>query len=166
MSNKILLTAFRRSSAELLIKLTDDYETLLLPNDKSKDSEKLIKAITEENYDYIISFGQRPNIKNKVHIETTATDGDNHLHTDYDCDGLKKLFEQNGIPAKISHNAGTSFCNSLYFNGLNFLNQNKLKTKMVFVHIPFKKNIEDFDCFSRKVNEILKCIIALKNTLG
>ncbi len=152
MQNKsILLTAFRGSSAEMLIKDVKDYKTIFLPNDKVKDSQKLIEIISNEKFDYVISFGQRPNIKNKVHIETIARDGDFYIDTNFECDRLKQLFEQNGIISKISHNAGTSFCNRLYLNGLKHISQNELDTKMVFVHIPFMKNIADFDSFRERI---------------
>lgn len=112
---KILLSAFCRSSAELLIKRTGHSGSVLLPNDKIEDSEKLIEAVLKEKPDYIFSFGQKPVIKNKVHIETTAKDGGLSVDTDFDCDRLKCLFELNSVDCKISHNAGTSYCNRLYF---------------------------------------------------
>lgn len=147
----ILLTAFRGTSGESLIKNTENYKTLFLPNDKIKDSKKLIEAISKEKFDYVISFGQRPNIKNKVHIETTARDGEIQINTNFDCEKLRQLFEQNGMIAKISHNAGTSFCNEVYLNGLRYIFQNDLDTQMVFVHIPFAKNIDDLDDLRRKI---------------
>ena len=58
LKTNILLTAFFGSSAELLIKNTDNHRTLFLPNDKIKDSEILIYAISKETIDYVISFGQ------------------------------------------------------------------------------------------------------------
>ena len=156
LQTNILLTAFCGSSAELLIKGTNNYRTLFLPNDKIKDSEMLIDIISNENIDYVISFGQRPNIKNKVHIETTAKDGEFRINTNFDCDKLMGLFEQNNIISKISHNAGTSFCNELYLNGLKYISQNKPDTKMVFIHIPFTKNITDFDSFRRQMFNVIK----------
>ena len=148
---RVLVTAFRGSSAELLVKNSQEYRTLILPNDKVKDSELLINAVSNGNFDYIISFGQRPNIKNKVHIETTAKDSELQVDTKFDCDRLVQLFEQNGIISKILHNAGTSFCNELYLNGLKYISQNGLNTKMVFVHIPFEKNISDLESFSEQI---------------
>lgn len=146
-NKNILLTAFRGTSAELLIKNTKDYKTLFLPNDRIKDSEKLINMISNGEFDYIFSFGQKPNIKNKVYIETTALDGEFQISTNYDYIKLKESFEQNGIIAKISHNAGTSYCNMLYLNGLKYIAENNLSAKMIFLHIPFRKNICDFKRF-------------------
>ncbi len=150
---RILLTAFRGTSAELLIKDVKGYDILLLPNDKLRDSELLIEKICASDYDYIIAFGQRPNIKDKVHIETTARDGDACLNTWVDYGLLQQSFIKNGIPAKLSHNAGTSFCNRLYWKGLQYLaeHQEKKRTKMVFVHVPFEKNVHDFEEFKERV---------------
>lgn len=152
MENKrILLTAFRSTSAELLIREWTEYKILILPNNKVKDSEKLIDALSKEHFDYVVSFGQRPNIKNKVHVEATAKDGEMSLDTVFDCEMLRLVFEQNGIPAMISHNAGTSYCNRLYWNGLKYIAENCLKTEMVFVHVPFVKNIGEFKVFQERI---------------
>ena len=161
----ILLTAFCGTSAESLVKSTTAYKTLILPNDKIKDSEKLIDAILVEKPDYVISFGQRPNIKDKVHIETKAKDREFSIGTNFDYDKLKQLFEQNGIVSKISNNAGTSFCNQLYLNGLKYISQNKLNTKMVFVHIPFEKNISDFESFSMHFAKSIKSLTNFLNMI-
>ena len=148
----ILLTAFRGTSAEHLLQDIIDFETLLLPNDKVRDSELLIEKLSASDYDYIIAFGQRPNIKDKVHIETTARDGEACLNTEFDYGLLQQLFIQNDVSAKLSHNAGTSFCNRLYWNGLWYLEEKEDKrTKMVFVHVPFEKNVHDFEEFKERV---------------
>ncbi len=146
-SPNILLTAFRGTSSEELLRQMQKYRTLILPNDKIRDSENVISCISNNNTDYIISFGQKPNIKDKIHIETCARGREVCLTTDFDADRLKNLFEQAGISAKISQNAGTSFCSRLYLNVLLHLKQHKADTKMIFIHIPFKKNISDFDLF-------------------
>lgn len=42
---------------------------------------------------------------------------------------------------------GTSFCNTLYWNGLVYIRDQELETKMFFLYIPFWKNMtapEDF----------------------
>lgn len=90
-----------------------------------------------------------------MHIETTAKNGITSVETDFDYEQLQKLFESNGVVAKISHNAGTSYCNSLYFNGLSYIQKNKLKTKMVFVHIPYLKNIYNKELFFADFIEVI-----------
>lgn len=159
--NKVLLTAFSGTSAEALVQ-GRKHRLLLLPNDKVKDSELLLETISQESFDYIICFGQRPNIKNKVHIETTAKVGELCMDTKFDCSWLQSVFEQKGIDAKISGNAGTSFCNQLYFNGLRYINQSGLNTKMFFVHIPFLKNVDDFEGFREKTFEVIEEVVKNK----
>ena len=154
----ILLTSFRDTSSELLLKEFNEFPVLVLPNDKARDSELLIEMLSKTHYDYVLSFGQRPNIKDKVHVETTARDGELRLDTVFDCERLRLLFEQNGIQAKLSHNAGTSFCNKLYWNGLKYIEENELETKMVFVHVPFVKNIKDFELFRQRIYNTLKVL--------
>lgn len=151
MKRNILLTGFRGSAAEELLNRNARYPALLLPNDRTKDAEKLIKMISEEHFDLVFSFGQRPNIKNKAHIETTAKNGSAVIQTEFDCEQLSALFTQNGIPTKLSHNAGTSYCNSLYDHGLRYIREHHLPTQMVFIHIPFMKNLDDADTFFERI---------------
>lgn len=151
---RILLTAFCGTSAELLVRdkeLDSQYKVLYLPNDKLRDSELLIEALKQESFDMVISLGQRPNIKNKVHIETRACKGNESIETAFDCERLKVALEQAGLVARLSQNAGASFCNELYWNGLKYIEENELNTKMVFVHVPFEKNIGDTKCFGEKL---------------
>ena len=75
------------------------------------------------------------------------------MNTEFDYALLQKCFLQNDIPAKLSHNAGTSFCNRLYWNGLRYLAEKveDKRTKMVFVHVSFTKNISEFETFKERV---------------
>lgn len=151
---KVLLTTFCGTFAEVLVKdemVIEKYEILLLPNNKKRDFELLIEALQQKQFDYIISLGQRPNIKDKVHIETMAKKGEVPINTAFDCEALKQDFEQNGLEAKLSYNAGTSFCNELYWNGLRYIAEKKFDTQMVFVHVPFEKNIADIEVFREKL---------------
>ena len=152
----ILLTVFEGTSSELLLNGFRDFPVLVLPNDKLKDSELLLGMLSETHFDYVLSFGQRPNIKDKVHIETNARDGDLRLDTVFNCERLRMLFEQNGIAAKFSHNAGTSFCNKLYWNGLKYIEEHELETKMVFIHVPFGRNISDIELFKNRIFETIR----------
>lgn len=156
---KILLTAFRGSSVEKLIKGVNDYKTLILPNDKIMDTQKLINVISKEKFDYILSFGQKPIIKDKVHIETVAKNKEFSIKTNFDCEELRQSFNKNGLISKISNNCGTSYCNQLYLNGLKYILQNDMDTKMVFIHIPFYKNITEFTEFREKIFDSIMYIV-------
>ena len=151
---RILLTAFCRTSAELLVRDVEvdlQYKVLYLPNDKARDSELLIETLEQERFDTVISLGQRPNIKDKVHIETRAHKGNVSIETSFDYVRLKAALGQAGLEVKLSDNAGTSFCNELYWNGLKFIEENELNTKMVFLHVPFERNISDVNEFRKKL---------------
>ncbi len=143
---KILITGFCGTSSELLVKKAVG-KLLILPNDKVLDSQILLTEVGRHAYKYIFSFGQKPNIKDKVYIETTARNGGRSYHTDFECDKLREALEAKKITVRISDNAGTSFCNALYWNVLEYFHAQKFEAKIVFLHIPFCKNMtapEDF----------------------
>lgn len=147
---EILLTGFRGTSAEPLVKRAD-YKSLILPSDKVIDSRILLEEADQGTYNYIVSFGQKPNIRDKVYLETTARQGNASIVTDFDYVKLKCGLESENLTIRISENAGTSFCNELYWNGLNHIYGKGLAVKMIFVHIPFLKNITDSGAFFKGI---------------
>lgn len=148
------MTGFQGTSSEALVKKAG-YKSIILPNDRMIDSRLLIEEIRLQEYDYIFSFGQKPNIKDKLYMETTARNMAGCLDTNFAYDNLKSAFEKNNLSVRISNNAGTSFCNALYWNGLNYIYENGTGTKMLFLHIPFCKNITDPEYF---FNQILSAV--------
>lgn len=151
----LLVTGFRGTSAEVLVKKAND-KLLILPNDKVVDSQLLSEEIGLGKYDFIVSFGQKPNIKDKVYIETTARHGDRFTCTEFEYGCLKAELESENITVRISDNAGTSFCNELYWNGLNYISDKGLEAKMIFLHIPFLQNITASDSFFEGILGALK----------
>lgn len=152
----ILLTAFKNTSSEKLIKALKKYDILILENDREMSVNQLICRLSEKKYDFILAFGQRPLIKDKIHFESTARDKNGGKYsTDFSIDKALQICKEIGLTAKCSDNAGTSFCNNLYYRGLEYISSNSLKTKMCFVHIPFDKNIRDFDVFVKDIQELI-----------
>lgn len=154
----ILMTGFCGTSSELLVKKAD-CKSLILPNDKILDSQILLAELERHSYEYIFSFGQKPNIRDKVYLETTARNGDKYVHTGFAYGRLQDILRAEKIAVRISDHAGTSFCNALYWNGLESIRDQGLKTKMIFLHIPFSRNIsaaEEF--FDRILKGIKSCI--------
>lgn len=164
---KILITGFRRTSSEKLLccfKGNDLYDTLVIENDEKKCAAQIERAL-KRGYDYVFCLGQRPNIKDKVHIETRAKCGDDILKTEFDCTKLAALFGENNATAKLSDNAGTSFCNLLYYSGLSCIARNGLKTRLVFIHVPFMTNISDFDDFEKGLKAMIDMYVRVKNDI-
>lgn len=148
----VLLTAFQGTSAERLIRQFDSrYDKVILCNSKPRSVEQLTHALALREYRFIISFGQKPVIKEKVYLELCAKLDGTVLQTLFPVFRLAEALTANGIAIKFSYNAGTSFCNHLYACGLRHLAQNAANSEMVFIHIPFQKNISYFDSFSRKL---------------
>lgn len=147
---KILMTGFCGTSSELIVKKAA-CKSLILPNDKALDSQILLEELSLRDYKYIFSFGQKPNIRDKVYIETTARSGRECLHTDFPYDKLRDALEAENAAVRISDHAGTSFCNALYWNVLKYIRDKGSETKIVFLHIPFCKNMTSSEDFCEKI---------------
>lgn len=153
---RILLTAFRNTSSEKLIRcFGEKYHTLILENDKAESIRQLYSGFDCLSPDYAICFGQKPVIRDKLYIETAGRSENTCRMTSFDTDRLVCALEQSGLSVRISDNAGTSFCNNLYFHGLEYIKKNSCGIKMVFIHIPFEKNISDFSSFSERLDSAL-----------
>ena len=152
----ILLTAFENTSSEMMVKTLRGCDRLILENHKEKSVGQLICRLKKNTYDLILAFGQRPLIKDKIHFESTAWDKEGGKYvTDFDIEAALKTCKEIGLTAKRSDNAGTSFCNNIYYWGMDHILSCSLKTQMCFIHIPFDKNISDFDAFCRKIQHFI-----------
>lgn len=161
MNKKILITAFKDTSSEKLVTRLQGSDKLFLENHKEKSVEQLIGRLKDTTYDLILSFGQRPLIKNKIHFESTAKNKDvDKYSTDFDIESAMKFCKEIGLTAKRSDNAGTSYCNNIYYWGMDYISSHSLKTQMCFVHIPFDKNIDDFDVFADKIQILINKFIS------
>ena len=89
---EILLTGFCGTSSELIVNKAA-CKSLVLPNDKVLDSQILLAQLGRHDYRYIFSFGQKPNIKDKVYIETTARKGSRSFYTDFAYDKLQEALK-------------------------------------------------------------------------
>lgn len=155
----ILLTAFENTSSEMLVKKLQDCDRLILENNKEKSVGQLTCRLNKNTYDLILAFGQRPLIKDKIHFESTAKDKNGGKYvTDFDIEAALKICEEIGLTAKCSDNAGTSYCNNIYYWGMDYISSHSLKTQMCFVHIPFDKNIGDFYVFTDKIQILINKI--------
>ena len=140
----ILLTAFYGTSSEGIIKnFENTYDKLILVNDKAKSVKQLMVAIEERRPDYIISFGQKPLIKDKIYIERCGREQDVIYQTDFEVRELQKFLEQAGLVTCTSNYAGSSYCNHIFVSGLKYIREKEYSCKMVFLHVPFEKNISN-----------------------
>lgn len=151
----LTILAYKNTSAELLVKGLD-FPTALLPSDKIKDSE--IARAEIEKADIVICFGQKPQIKNKICLELIAKNQDEIINTNFEIEPLKQQLKANNIVFTESQNPGTSYCNLVYWNSLNYIKDQKLNCKFLFIHIPYEKNIDDILALQEKLNIIIKNI--------
>ena len=148
---QVLLTAFKNTSSEILVKSIKTYDRLVLENDKIRSVKQLEEKTQKENYRYIFSFGQRPLIKNKLHIESSAEISGEVLETEFNAEKLKKAFEDCGAAVMLSHYAGTSYCNNIYFYGMKMIAERCSNAEMIFIHIPYMKNISNYAEFFKSM---------------
>lgn len=149
---KVLVSGFKgdTNSVKLIIDRIEGknvLEKLYLVNSFKTSENQLEDELKKQEYDFIITFGQKPKVKS-IYLEQKACISGDELLANYEYNKLKKLLYDNGFNVKISNNAGNYLCNHLFYVGLKFISINKLKTKMIFIHIPTIKNIDNIDCLA------------------
>ena len=152
---KVTLLAFKNTSAELLVKGMD-FPAVFLPSDKLQDSEIAIEKIRKAAV--IICFGQKPQIKNKICLELIAKNNGSTIATNFDIESFKEKLEQQNISYSESQNPGTSYCNLVYWNSLNYIKDKRLNCKFLFIHIPFEKNISNISELREKLHCVIKSL--------
>ena len=152
---KVTLLAFKNTSGELLVSGMD-FPTVFLPSDKLQDSEIAKEEIQKSSI--IICFGQKPQIKNKICLELIAKNNGSTIATNFDIESFKEKLEQQNVSYSESQNPGTSYCNLVYWNSLNYIKDKRSNCKFLFIHIPFEKNISNISELREKLHCVIKSL--------
>ncbi|MGC4005997.1 MAG: hypothetical protein QM811_23905 [Pirellulales bacterium] len=103
------------------------------------------------NYDFAIHLGQAPG-SGRLRLESMAVnvgqlggvgaahvlepDGPSAYHTGLPLHAWVELLHENGIPAEVSHHAGTYLCNAISYHSQHFARTLSLRTESFFLHLP------------------------------
>lgn len=142
---KILYTAFKgeNNSSKILLDRIFSDNKLYLENSFTTSVNQLKQKLSRDKYDLVISFGQASLENDTIKIETTGKDAIEYK-TKYDFTFIKQKLDYK-FKTIISNDAGNYLCNNIYFNGLKYIEENKLKTDMIFIHIPMIDNISSIE---------------------
>lgn len=155
---RILITAFEpydrwkeNSSWLALIDLTSWYEgdleiaTRRYPVDLPKLKAQLEDDLAR-NFDFAIHLGQSPGaaviklesvgLNMRTNGEPLLVDAPTAYRSTLDLEGCLERLTDAGIPAKISHHAGTYLCNAALFLSQHFSEMMGRRTQSVFIHLP------------------------------
>ena len=159
--SNILITSFKgkNNSSSIVLNKIRTYKSvdkLELTNSFKTGEKELTKKINN-NYKYVISFGQKPSI-NEVFIEIMANKKNTTLKTNFQYKQLETIFNINKIKFSISKDAGSYLCNNIYYEGLNYIKQNNLDIKMIFIHIPTIKEDYNFDKLASVISEFIDLV--------
>ncbi|MEM9369366.1 MAG: pyroglutamyl-peptidase I [Planctomycetota bacterium] len=155
---RILLTAFEpydrwkeNASWSTLVELTRWYEgpaelvTRRYPVELTSMSQRL-RADLQTAYDHVILCGQAPG-SSFLRLESVSlnvrTDGTELIAggpAAYKCNlpltAIAAQIRSAGVPARMSHHAGTYLCNAALYLSQHYLRSMDLATPSLFVHIP------------------------------
>jgi len=136
-SQKVLLTGFKgknNSSANLVQAISENYRLLTNSFDGlKKDIEEI-----DDNPEFLIMFGCDKNLKDSVRIERFAEKNGEKIASALDLENISKNLAAAEINNFISDSPSHYLCNEAYWHALR-----KFNGKVVFIHIPTIKNIDD-----------------------
>ena len=162
---RVLITAFEpydrwseNSSWEALVALTKELPespkvvTRRYPVDFAAAQTRLQEDLAA-NYDYALLTGQAPGIA-RVHLEAIGINVGGHSSQSPDefrpliegapvayrsslpLDAWAAAVRQAAIPCQVSYHAGTYLCNAVLYLAHFFTEQQGLKTRTTFIHLP------------------------------
>ncbi|MFV0274921.1 MAG: DUF5677 domain-containing protein [Bacilli bacterium] len=137
---KVLLTCFKgeMNSSKILtdkIRKVKYMDKLYLTNSFGSSEKELLKQLDKADYDYIISFGKKPDVS-EVIIEISAKRDEKVLSTTFSYTDLVNYLIEQKVSSKSSNNSGDYLCNNIYYKALEVIKDRKLSTKCLFIHIP------------------------------
>jgi pyroglutamyl-peptidase len=161
----VLITAFEpydrwktNSSWLTLVQLTQDLPrepaltTRLYPVDFAEVKRRLAEDL-KANYDYALHLGQAPG-SGRIQLESVGLniggsssqspdqhrpltdDGPVAYRSTLPLGEWSVMLRRNGLPAQVSHHAGTYLCNATLYFSCYFAEQLALHTQSAFVHLP------------------------------
>ena len=136
-SQKVLLTGFKgknNSSANLVQAISENCRLLTNSFDGLK---KDIEEISGD-FDFLLMFGCDKNLKDSVRIERFAEKNGEKIGSGADLEKISTSLDKAGIENCISDTPNHYLCNEAYWHALR-----KFNGKVVFIHIPTIKNIDD-----------------------
>lgn len=150
---KILYAGFKgkTNSAKILLDKMNvtPSDKLYLTNSFSTSERELEKKLEEKSYDLVVGIGQLKLDVDTIRIERFGI-GAEKLETGYDYVQLKRNLEAAGYI--VEESVRTNYlCNHIYYYGLKYIKDKKMKTKMIFIHLPKVKNINSIE----KLGEVL-----------
>ena len=125
----------KRNSSGLLVNEFSKKPCLL--TNSFSGVQKDIESI-DGTYDYVIMFGCNKSLKDFVRIERFAEKGGVKNETSLDIKLLSEVLTRDGIANAISEVPTYYLCNEAYWYALQ-----KFEKKVVFIHIPTLKNIDN-----------------------
>ncbi len=154
--------AYKVNTSQIVLnKLNKNIRKIILPVNYDKVT-RIISNILDNNPDILLMLGLAP-FSPSVKLETIAL---NIAHSNIpDNDGIRKIHSviiresplalktntnilhvhkkllENKIPNIVSYYAGTYLCNYSYYIALSKIYTGKLKTKVLFVHLPHASEI-------------------------
>lgn len=80
-----------------------------------------------------------------LYIEPSAHNNTDSITTTFDLDLLCESLAEHGIAFRKAGKQSSRLCNHVYYCGLDYINNSKMQTKMVFIHTPDMNNFENID---------------------
>lgn len=159
----------------------DGVKVILLPVSFSNAHNSLINVVESKDYDLIIMMGETAASKDAVRLERVALNmkdssmsdnegkkGDEEeiiagaskaYFTKFPVKKMTLALKEKGYKVKVTNSAGTFVCNSLYYNILHYLEDNKIQTKALFVHLPVSTEIVSLSEMESIIRDLIKTYI-------
>lgn len=95
--------------------------------------------------------------------EEIVVDAPKAYFTAFPVKKIATTLKEKGFKVKVTNSTGTFVCNSVYYNILHFLSENKLPQIALFVHLPVSTEIIPLEEMKETISALIKEYTALEN---
>ena len=147
---KVLVTGFcgNDNPSNILVSNIEKGESLIFLN-SFPAIDRFLSTVDLSQFQVILMFGVRNNLKTKAHFETCAALNGERLMTSVNFIKMREDFLSEGISTIVNENPTNFLCNYAYFR---VLQKNK---NAIFIHLPPTKYI-DLDKYKKAVKKIIQ----------
>ena len=162
-SMKILFAGFggKYNSSKILLDHLEcpDADKLCLVISYKTSVRQLEEKLASDEYDYAVVLGQWGRVPaGTLRLETQGQKGRYAHRTTFPVQELADELRTRGYEAEISEFAGRWLCNNVYFYGLKYLERAGSSCKMVFIHVPKHKEIQNYAKLARDLVESVEAV--------
>ena len=158
----------------------DNIDVIKIPVSFEYSHKRIIDSLEKKKYDFILILGETAWTTEYVRLERLAINYKDSLAPDnygiiaddeeillnapkayFSPVHVKRVtssLKEKGYKVKVTNSTGTFVCNSVYYNILHYVSEQKLPVKVLFIHLPASTEIVSLEEMRETIENVISNI--------